>query len=89
MTRANELPTSLLPSEMLERLAQWLECITVVNFDLDVGPGGLFRTWNLELYPEADEVPFPRVRQLLSSSPVLASRTKLDCFRRHSSHNTE
>lgn len=39
LTRANPLPTSVLPQELLERLRQVIDSICVVNFDIDIGPG--------------------------------------------------
>ena len=39
LTRANDLPTAILPPEFIQRLGEWIECVTIVNFDLDVGPG--------------------------------------------------
>lgn len=42
LTRANDLPTAVLPPELLERTRAVLDSICVINFDLDSGPGALF-----------------------------------------------
>lgn len=39
LTRANDLPTAILPPELLERTKQVLDSICIINFDLDTGPG--------------------------------------------------
>lgn len=39
MTRSNNLPTTILPPALLDKLHEWIECIAVINFDLEHGPG--------------------------------------------------
>lgn len=39
LTRANDLPTAVLPPDLLARTRAIVDSICVINFDLDVGPG--------------------------------------------------
>lgn len=39
LTRAHDLPTAVLPQELLERTKQVIDSICIINFDLDSGPG--------------------------------------------------
>ncbi|KAK9894899.1 DUF1630-domain-containing protein [Cystobasidium minutum MCA 4210] len=38
LTRAHDLPTAVLPQELLERTKQVIDSICIINFDLDSGP---------------------------------------------------
>ena len=50
LMRVNDLPTAVLPSELLNRMKEWIETIVIVNFDLDRGPG-MLQYWNFSWPP--------------------------------------
>ena len=77
LTRRQPLPTALLSAELLAKLNAWIECIAIVNFDIDAGPGASTQLFRIGVSTDDGRT---RTRQLLSPCIIFSARETYNCI---------